>query len=178
MTKSPIERGIMIRTALLLCLLTLVPLSAVEAADGAGTGPNPYSDCGIGAAIFPTVGWAAATSNVIWDLGLTAITSALSTPDTCSSQKVKTARLILETLPSLERDIARSNGKHLTALNDVMACSASARVSLAAELRESYADVIGHEGYAVKPRIERAFDLFSAVRDVTDASPDSCKVDL
>ncbi|MCS5626032.1 MAG: DUF3015 family protein [Planctomycetes bacterium] len=169
----------MIRTALLVCLLTLVSAPAVEATShGPGTAPNPYSDCGIGAAIFPTVGWAAAISNVIWDLGSTAITSALSTPDTCNARKVKTATLILETLPGLERDIARADGKHLAALGDVMACSTSARSGLAADLRVSYAGVITQQGYEAKSRTERAFDLYSAVRDVTEASPDSCDVDL
>lgn len=169
----------MIRTTLVFCLLMLVPLIAPDVvADEPGSGPNPYSDCGIGSALFPTVGWAAVSSNIIWDLGSTAITSALSSPETCESDKVKTARLILETLPGLERDIARENGKYLTALNDVMACDASARPGLAAQLRVSYADIVGDEGYADKAQIERASDLFAAVKNVTQASPDSCNVNL
>ena len=37
---------------------------------------NPYTDCGIGAALFPNTNWAAVTSNVIWDAGTTAVTDS------------------------------------------------------------------------------------------------------
>jgi hypothetical protein len=56
-----------------------------------GTGPSPYTDCGIGAALFKETDWAAISSNVIWDLGSTALTSATMSPETCSKQKVKVA---------------------------------------------------------------------------------------
>lgn len=169
----------MIRAALVLCLLTLFPLgSAAAETKKTGSGPNPYSDCGIGAAIFPTVGWAAATSNVTWDLGTTAVVSAISSPNTCNARKAQTARLILETLPSLEADIARGDGRYLSALTEVMDCDPSARTDLAAQLRLSYAGIVGHEGYGNKSRIERAADLFGSVRDVTIAFPDSCNVAL
>ncbi len=36
---------------------------------------NLWVDCGIGAMIFDNTAWAAATSNIIWDLGITATTS-------------------------------------------------------------------------------------------------------
>ena len=137
-----------------------------------------FADCGIGAAIFPTVGWAAATSNVIWDVGTTAVMSAISSPETCSAKKVETARLILETLPGLERDIAVGSGDYLAALNEVMDCVPSARADLAARLRLSYGEVVGRESYGQKSRIERAADLFGSVRDVTSASPGSCNVAL
>ncbi|MBI3771765.1 MAG: hypothetical protein HY272_03590 [Gammaproteobacteria bacterium] len=42
---------------------------------------NPWLDCGIGAMIFTETKWAAVTSNVIWDLGTTAVTSGASTPN-------------------------------------------------------------------------------------------------
>ena len=67
---------------------------------------NPYSECGIGAAIFPKNGAAAAISNVIWDLGSTAVTSATLSPDTCSAETVDTAKFILETIDNLESDVA------------------------------------------------------------------------
>src|SRR5688572_5993856 len=52
------------------------PAKAPAASKAPGAGPNPFSDCGIGAALFPKTGWAAVTSNVIWDIGTTALTSA------------------------------------------------------------------------------------------------------
>ena len=62
-----------------------------------GSGPNPYTDCGIGAALFPNTHWAAATSNVIFDLGITAITSATSR----RSRSATTSRSGPATAPTL-----------------------------------------------------------------------------
>ncbi len=167
------------RILIILCLLILAPLGAVaDDSKKPGSGPNPFSDCGIGAAIFPTVGWAAATSNIFWDVGTTAVTSAVSSPETCNGRKVETARFILETLPALERDIAVGSGEQLAALGEVMDCDPSARADLAAHVRLSYAGVVGREGYGQKSRIERAADLFSSVRDATSALPGSCNVAL
>lgn len=179
----------MIRTLCLLCLLTFLPFVAVadeqeeqqeeqRQQKEPGSGPNPFSDCGIGAAIFPTVPWAAATSNVIWDVGITAVASAISSPETCSAKRVETARLILETLPSLEKDIAVGSGDYLAALNETMDCDPSAQADLAVQLRLAYADVVRREDYADRSRIERAADLYSSVRDVTHALPDTCSVAL
>ena len=44
--------------------------------------PSPYPDCGIGAALFEN-NTGATISNVIWDLGTTALTSATASPETC-----------------------------------------------------------------------------------------------
>ena len=63
---------------LLALILITLPLGTAFAEKKQGSGPNPYVECGIGAAIFPEVHWAAATSNVTWDLGSTALTSAIS----------------------------------------------------------------------------------------------------
>ena len=43
---------------------------------------NPWIDCGIGAMIFTETNWAAVISNVIWDLGTTAVISGNSTDTT------------------------------------------------------------------------------------------------
>ena len=163
----------------LLCSLTFLPLVAGAAEQKEqGSGPNPYSECGIGAAIFPTVGWAAATSNVIWDVGVTAVISATASPETCSAKKVETAKFVLETLPSLEKDIAVGSGDYLAALNETMDCDPKAQADLAAQLRLSYAHVVRREDYGDRSRIERAVDLYSSVRDVTNAFPDTCNVAL
>ena len=66
-------------------MLAASPLSMAQADVKAkpGSGPNPFSDCGIGAALFPDTSWAAVTSNITWDIGTTALTSATMSPGTC-----------------------------------------------------------------------------------------------
>ena len=71
---------------------------------------NPYTDCGIGAALFPNTNWAAVTSNVTWDAGTTAVISATASEDTCSGGEAQTAMLIHDKLEGLETDIMTGSG--------------------------------------------------------------------
>ena len=42
-----------------------------------------FKECGLGASIFKDNGDAAAISNIVWDSGTTATSSATTTPDSC-----------------------------------------------------------------------------------------------
>jgi hypothetical protein len=53
-----------------------------------------YTECGLGAMIAPRTPAVAAVTNVTWDLGTTAVTSNISSPDTCQGGKEKTAAFI------------------------------------------------------------------------------------
>lgn len=165
---------------LAICLVASVFVTAAHGNDtkAQGSGPNPYTECGIGAALFPTVGWAAATSNATWDLGSTAITSAYSSPEMCNAKKVDTARLILETLPSLERDIALVDGEYLAALHDTMGCEVDSRAEINAELRSMYAKVVSDQDYQSRSDVERAAELYSVLRGVLAADSSRCGVTL
>jgi len=99
-------------------LLLTVSFSALAAGKNkVGSGPNPFRDCGIGAAIFPNHHVAAATSNIIWDLGTTAVTSATLSPETCSNVHAKTAKFIIDNYENLIEDIAKGEGEHLVAMS-------------------------------------------------------------
>lgn len=113
-----------------LSVLTLGALSVnAQAAD-----VNPWQDCGIGSMVFPDNGTASAISNVIWDLGTTAVTSATASEDTCGSDRVKTAQFIDETYNNLEEDLVKGEGTHLNALANMMSCSANAQTQIRTEL--------------------------------------------
>jgi hypothetical protein len=157
------------KKTLLALALVAMPVTAHAGDKVQGSGANPYTECGIGAAIFSNTGWAAATSNVIWDLGLTAITSAIASPETCNAKKVKTAALILETLPELEKDVAMGDGEYITALADTMSCSAS-KADIASDLRQSYGAVVSDASYSEKTEVERATDMYYAARSAANAA--------
>lgn len=135
---------------------------------GAKAGPNPYSDCGIGAAIFKN-DIAASISNVIWDLGITAIISATASPDTCDGADVETAMLILETLPELEKEFAVQGGETTTELMASVSCQAPAGLVVAA----SYEDVLLSADYAKMSDIDKATHIYEAVQAVSET--DLCR---
>lgn len=137
-----------------------------------GSGPNPFTECGIGAAIFQDTAWAAAISNVTWDLGSTAFTSALSSPEMCNPKKVKTAKLILETLPEIEKDLVQGEGKYLNALTETVGCKGE----FTPVLRSTYSEVVSMDSYANGSNIDRATNMYNAVKASSEAT--SCNVTL
>ena len=145
-------------------IVILLPFLAQAGSKAQGSGPNIYTECGIGGMLFSesTTGSnvGAVISNVIWDAGITATTSALSSPQLCVDKKETVARVILETLPELEKDIAAGEGKYLTALSEVASCDANA---VNANLRTSYSDVVSREDYASMAKTDKAAIIYNVV---------------
>lgn len=130
---------------LTLCILSA---SAISLADGKpGSGPNPYRDCGIGAALFPNTSWAAVTSNAIWDLGTTAVTSATSSPETCSGKNVETARFIIDNYDNLVEETAIGQGEYLSSLLSLRGCAAENHHSAISTLRSGVAEKVRAADY-------------------------------
>ncbi len=72
-----------------------------------------YTECGLGAMIAPRNEAVAAVTNVTWDLGTTAVSSNVSSPDSCSGGKQKAAAFIHDAYASLKTDLASGYGAHL-----------------------------------------------------------------
>lgn len=127
----------------------------------AGSGPSPYADCGIGAALFSETKWAAVTSNVIWDLGITALISATSSPQTCSGKKVTAALFIRDTYDTLAEETAAGKGEHLTAAMTMFGCSADVQASVAQQVRGAMAASVAAPDYADKKPLDKAAGFYT-----------------
>lgn len=151
----------------------LVSTPSFAADKAPGSGPNPYADCGIGSALFGDTKWAAVTSNTIWDLGSTALTSATSSPETCSGKKVVAAKFISDTYSNLAEEAASGQGEHLTTVLNIMECD-SANHSLAnQQIRVAMKHSVSDAGYMSQPRLEKAYNLYTII---TDAATATCGV--
>lgn len=131
-------------------------------------GPNPFKDCGIGAALFSDTHWAAVISNVIWDLGTTAVTSATASPETCSGSDVKTAQFILENYDNLAEETAKGSGDHLTAMLNVLGCESNSHSAIVSSIRSEMADKVSNPTYSQESVLGKASDLYDIVN--TNAS--------
>ena len=131
--------GVTLPTALVGTLaLTLFASPAAQAR----TFAEIYAECGLGAMLFNSESSGvesgrtlAIISNITFDLGTTAISSDASSEENCSGQSVSTAALMMQTYPSLERDLARGEGEYLDALLAVSGCAVDSRPALRAGLR-------------------------------------------
>ncbi len=144
--------------------------TAVLADDHAGSGPNPFTDCGIGASLFPDTHWAAVTSNIIWDVGTTAITSATASPETCNGKSVEVAKFISNSYDNLVEDTAKGQGQHLTAMLDMYGCDASAQVSVINSIRPQVGTEVNSKDFTTQTKGEKAHNYYNIVNSVAVSS--------
>jgi hypothetical protein len=145
-------------------VLIAVSSTQASAADSKpGSGPNPYTDCGIGAALFKETHWAAVTSNVIWDLGTTAITSATASPQTCSGKKVAAAKFIIDTYTRLVEEAAAGRGENLSAALDIFECGKPNRGPAIQQIRRDMGKVVSSVDYPSAGVVDRAAALFNVM---------------
>ncbi|KZN33667.1 hypothetical protein N474_19500 [Pseudoalteromonas luteoviolacea CPMOR-2] len=143
-------------------LLLAAATALTFAANANAEGPNPFSDCGIGAALFPDNSTLAVTSNIIWDIGTTAVTSATMSPETCSVKETEVAKFIIESYDSLNEDTARGEGQHLNALLDIAEVSAEQKDEVVAKLRSNVA-VSMVEFNAETTKVEKSQAYYTAL---------------
>ena len=127
---------------------------------------NIFEECGIGGALFPTWPIGASVSNVTWDLGTTAATSGLTTPDSCAGGKAKVASYIYKSYDSLEQDLAAGEGKYLDALAILTEKNLHEKGEFLSELREKFLEVVENENYSSMTRVEKASVVFEIVENL------------
>jgi len=151
--------------------LSVSAFTTTAATKAPGSGPNPFSDCGIGAALFKDTKWAAVTSNVIWDIGTTAVTSATASPETCSGKQVQTAKFIIDNYDNIAENIAKGDGKHLTAMYQVLGCSTHSQQAITGDIRKNMAVVVTQDNYTEQKLVDKASQLYNVVTDSVNKAP-------
>lgn len=136
----------------------------------AGSGPNPFSDCGIGAALFSETKWAAVSSNVIWDVGITALTSATSSPQTCSGKKVAAALFINQTYDKLVEESASGQGEHLTTVLNVFGCDSARHMNAIHQIRSAMGKAVSTPDYIDQTHLDKASGFYTIVEEAVNAS--------
>lgn len=123
---------------------------------------NVWRECGIGGMIFKKTGWAAITSNIIWDLGTTATSSNVSSDDLCEGSSASAAGLIFETYAVLEEEVAMGKGQHLTAMLNMLGCSESSKAAVVTGLRSDLNVQMSKANYSTNSKSENAEIFFNS----------------
>lgn len=126
---------------------------------------NAWTQCGIGALIFPSVGWAAATTNIWWDLGTTATTSSSSSPSQCAGKGSSVGKLIYENYANVEEETAKGEGEHLTAMLSILDCNTAARPAIINDVREDFLKSVNNPSYTQQSTLEKTESFFNNVMD-------------
>lgn len=113
-----------------------------------------YKECGIGAMIFNDTPVAAAVSNIIWDLGTTAVSSNLSSAENCEGGKAKMASFIMKSYDNLEVEIASGEGKYM----DTLVAMTEKDVET---LRSEFSEVVASSEYATLNQEQKAEKLYN-----------------
>lgn len=100
---------------------------------------NAWRQCGIGAAIFPRTGWAAVTSNIIWDFGITASTSSMSSESQCAGRASTAAKFIHQNFAMLEEETASGSGDHIVTVLNILDCNKKSHGNIINEVRSNFA---------------------------------------
>lgn len=103
-------------------------------------GVNPWTQCGIGAMIFKDTPVGAVISNVIWDLGTTAVSSNISSQQTCEGSEVKAAMFIQDNFDRMMEDTSKGYGEHIYTMLEILEVEQKDQQEIITSVRASVAD--------------------------------------
>lgn len=103
---------------------------------------NAWTQCGIGAMMFPRTGWAAATSNIIWDAGITGVTSSSSSESQCAGRASTAAKFIHQNYAVLEEETAVGQGDHLVTVLNILNCKTTYHNEIINSVRSNFAQEV------------------------------------
>jgi hypothetical protein len=122
-----------------------------------------YEDCGLGGLLFPRWPIGASVSNFTWDFGSTASTSGLTTPNACSGGKAKLAAYIYKSYDSIEKDLAKGDGKYLDMLAKLSEKSSAQKDAFIQAVRVKFRESVAKDNYSSLTRLEKAKMVYSII---------------
>lgn len=122
-----------------------------------------YTECGLGAMIAPKNEAVAAVTNVTWDLGTTAISSNISSEDTCTGGKAKVAAFINDSYENIEKDLAKGEGKYLDKLVDLSKDSQISNKNFVSKLRTELSVSMASNDYSKLSKFEKSEKLYNSI---------------
>lgn len=143
----------------------------------ANSNKNPWTQCGIGALIFDHTPWAAAISNIIWDLGTTASTSTSTSDQTCNGKVATSAKFIYETYANVEEETSMGSGKHLSTMLNLLGCDKSSHSQIIGAVREDFKTTLASADYANGDKLSKAKSYHGLVlKKVSESFASKCQI--
>jgi hypothetical protein len=150
-----------IKSSIVVAALALTVLPQTASADRSFG--DIYKECGLGAMIFTDMPVGAVVSNIIWDLGTSAILSNMSSKDMCKGGSAKVAAFINQSYDHLEKDLASGEGKYLKTLADLAVTDGSSKEEFVSTLRKDFSDIVASNDYSTLTGFQKAEKLYNAI---------------
>lgn len=116
-----------------------------------------YKECGIGGILFgKSAPIGAIISNVTWDLGTTAASSNVSSPETCVQTEMRAVAFIHNSYDAIMNDSAKGSGTYINTLAQISGKSIN-------ELRSTTMQLIADSSYSSQTQMQKASKLYDAV---------------
>ncbi len=122
-----------------------------------------YKECGLGAMIFKDTPIAAAVSNVVWDLGTTAILSNISSKENCKGGTARVAAFINDSYEKIEKDLASGDGKYLRTLTNLVTTSSQSKEEFVSTLRKNFSNIVASSDYSKLTSYQKAEKLYNII---------------
>lgn len=135
-------------------------LTSVAFADGHTStrdAEHIYKECGIGGMLFgksSPIG--AVISNVTWDLGTTALSSNVSSADTCVKSEMHAAAFINNSYNPIMANAAIGKGEYLEALSRISGKDTHA-------IRSQIQALVSVADYASQTQMQKSMNLYNAI---------------
>ena len=120
-----------------------------------------YTDCGLGAIIAPRTPIVAAITNVTFDLGTTAVSSNISSPETCSGGRARMAAFVHDAYNSLEVELAAGEGKYLDSLTALAGIEQKEKTAFIQNVRKQFAHSVAATDYTQQTLFTKAKNLYN-----------------
>ncbi|MCI5226499.1 MAG: DUF3015 domain-containing protein [Candidatus Electrothrix sp. AX2] len=128
-----------------------------------------YTDCGLGAIIAPRTPVVAAITNVTFDLGTTAVSSNISSPETCAGGRARMAAFVHDAYDSLEVELAAGEGKYLDSLTALAGIEQKEKTAFIQDVRKQFAHSVAAPDYTQQTLFTKAENLYNILTQEKEA---------
>ena len=136
---------------------------------------NIWRDCGIGALIFTETGWAAVTSNITWDLGITATSSATSSEGQCAGKSASVGKFLYQNYAMVEEETVMGEGQYLSSVLDILECKRESRPQIIKSIRSKLNKDLNSSDFESRNKIQKTELYYNNLFNVINSNfSESC----
>lgn len=122
-----------------------------------------YKECGLGAMIAPKDPLIAVFTNVTWDLGTTAISTNISSAESCKGKNAKVASFINDSYNEIEKDLASGEGKYIDTLASLSKEESQSKEDFIASVRNNFATIVASNDYSKLTTYQKSEKLYNII---------------